>query len=114
MTGEVSTVAFLHVSHMHTVLKECKSCLNMAELGCCACWIRRVACANSDIFRPTHPPAPPPCRQPGLSVTAVGARRALLLGVQGVEEDVGLIGVHLPGGDFIELVPWNRCEGEQV
>lgn len=48
------------------------------------------------------------CRQPGLSVTAVGARRALLLGLQGVEEDVGLIGVHLPGGEFVELVPWNR------
>ncbi|KAG2447103.1 hypothetical protein HYH02_007852 [Chlamydomonas schloesseri] len=45
--------------------------------------------------------------QPGLSVTAVGARRALLLGLQGVEEDVGLIGVHLPGGEFVELVPWN-------
>ncbi|EFJ42521.1 hypothetical protein VOLCADRAFT_42287, partial [Volvox carteri f. nagariensis] len=45
--------------------------------------------------------------QPGLSVTAVGARRALLLGLQGVEEDVGLIGVHLPGGEFVEMVPWN-------
>lgn len=45
--------------------------------------------------------------QPGLSLTAVGARRALLVGVQGVEEDVGLIGVHLPGGEFVEMVPWN-------
>jgi len=48
--------------------------------------------------------------QPGLSVTAVGARRALLLGADGLglgEEDVGLIGVTCPGGEFIELVPWN-------
>lgn len=44
---------------------------------------------------------------PGLSVTAVGARRGLVLGVQGVEEDVGLIGVHLENGDFVEMVPWN-------
>ncbi|GAX74585.1 hypothetical protein CEUSTIGMA_g2033.t1 [Chlamydomonas eustigma] len=46
--------------------------------------------------------------QPGLSLTAVGARRALALGLPGIEEDVGLIGVHLPGsnGQFIELVPW--------
>ncbi|KAF6251155.1 tocopherol cyclase-domain-containing protein [Scenedesmus sp. NREL 46B-D3] len=43
---------------------------------------------------------------PGLSVTAVGARRQLLLGVQGVEEDVGMLGVHLPDGAFLELVPW--------
>ena len=45
---------------------------------------------------------------PGLSVTAVGARRGLL-GVPGLEEDVGMLGVHLPpsaGGAFIELVPW--------
>ncbi|KXZ53182.1 hypothetical protein GPECTOR_7g1074 [Gonium pectorale] len=45
--------------------------------------------------------------QPGLSVTAVGARRGLVLGLPGVEEDVGLIGVHLPGGEFVEMVPWN-------
>eukprot|EP00798_Chlamydomonas_sp_ICE-L_P022636 gene22637-29780_t len=43
--------------------------------------------------------------QPDLSVTAVGARRGLLLGVPGVEEDVGMIGIHY-NGDFIELVPW--------
>jgi tocopherol cyclase len=37
----------------------------------------------------------------------VGARRALALGLPGIEENVGLIGVHLPGtGEFIELVPW--------
>ncbi len=41
-------------------------------------------------------------------MTAVGARRSLVLGLPGIEEDVGLIGVHLPdGGPFIELVPWN-------
>ena len=50
---------------------------------------------------------PQSCRHPGLSLTAVGARRALALGVPGIEEDVGLIGVHLPnGGPFVELVPW--------
>ncbi len=38
----------------------------------------------------------------------MGARRGLVLGVQGVEEDVGLIGVHLESGDFVEMVPWNR------
>lgn len=27
-------------------------------------------------------------------------------GVQGVEEDVGMLGVHLPDGEFVELVPW--------
>ncbi|MEW5314866.1 MAG: hypothetical protein WDW38_006330 [Sanguina aurantia] len=43
--------------------------------------------------------------QPNLSVTAVGARRQLLLGLQGSEEDVGMIGIHLDG-QFIELVPW--------
>jgi tocopherol cyclase len=42
---------------------------------------------------------------PGLSVTAVGARRGLL-GVPGLEEDVGMVGVHLPGGEFLELTPW--------
>jgi tocopherol cyclase len=46
------------------------------------------------------------CSTPGLSVTAVGARRQLLLGVQGVEEDVGMLGIHLPNGAFLELVPW--------
>ena len=45
-------------------------------------------------------------RQPGLSVTAVGARRGLLVGVPGVEEDVGMVGVHTSGGEFIELTPW--------
>ncbi|KAF8055647.1 VTE1 [Scenedesmus sp. PABB004] len=43
---------------------------------------------------------------PGLSVTAVGARRQLLLGLQGAEEDVGMLGIHLPDGEFVELVPW--------
>eukprot|EP00878_Enallax_costatus_P029304 GHUV01031756.1.p1 GENE.GHUV01031756.1~~GHUV01031756.1.p1 ORF type:complete len:461 (+),score=103.09 GHUV01031756.1:601-1983(+) len=43
---------------------------------------------------------------PGLSVTAVGARRQLVLGLQGVEEDVGMLGIHLPDGTFLELVPW--------
>lgn len=33
---------------------------------------------------------------PGLSLTAVGARRGLL-GVPGLEEDVGMLGIHLPG-----------------
>ena len=42
---------------------------------------------------------------PGLSVTAVGARRGLL-GVPGLEEDVGMVGVHLPDGRFLELTPW--------
>lgn len=40
-----------------------------------------------------------------MSVTAVGARRGLL-GVPGLEEDVGMIGIHLPGGKFLELTPW--------
>uniref|UniRef100_A0A7S3VSV1 Tocopherol cyclase n=1 Tax=Dunaliella tertiolecta TaxID=3047 RepID=A0A7S3VSV1_DUNTE len=47
--------------------------------------------------------------QPNLSVTAVGARRGLLLGAEGVglgEEDVGLIGVTY-NSEWIELVPWN-------
>lgn len=43
---------------------------------------------------------------PGLSITAVGARRQLILGVPGVEEDVGMLGIHLPDGTFLELVPW--------
>lgn len=42
---------------------------------------------------------------PGLSVTAVGARRGLL-GVPNFEENVGMIGIHLPDERFIELVPW--------
>jgi tocopherol cyclase len=47
------------------------------------------------------------CRScPGLSLTAVGARRGLL-NVPGIEEDVGMIGVHLPDGTFLEMVPWN-------
>ncbi|KAK9823665.1 hypothetical protein WJX72_004524 [[Myrmecia] bisecta] len=40
-----------------------------------------------------------------VAVTAVGARRGLLQ-LPGVEEDVGMIGVHWQG-KFIELVPWN-------
>lgn len=53
---------------------------------------------------------------PGLSVTAVGARRMLAQGIPilgGIEEDVGMIGIHLPPsatmdgkGVFLELVPW--------
>jgi len=43
--------------------------------------------------------------EPGMSVTAVGARRGLL-GLPGIEEDVGMIGLHYRG-KFIELVPWN-------
>ena len=43
---------------------------------------------------------------PGLSITAVGARRQLVLGVPGIEEDVGMLGIHLPDGTFLELVPW--------
>jgi tocopherol cyclase len=42
---------------------------------------------------------------PGLALTTVGARRGLL-GVPGLEEDVGLVGITLPGGRFIELTPW--------
>ncbi|GBF94640.1 tocopherol cyclase [Raphidocelis subcapitata] len=42
---------------------------------------------------------------PGLALTAVGARRGLL-GVPGLEEDVGMAGIHLPGGKFVELTPW--------
>lgn len=63
-----------------------------------------------DGFLPLPARAPPAASYPGLSVTAVGARRGLVLGVQGVEEDVGLIGVHLENGDFVEMVPWNRWE----
>jgi tocopherol cyclase len=29
-----------------------------------------------------------------------------VLGLQGVEEDVGMLGIHLPDGTFLELVPW--------
>jgi hypothetical protein len=46
------------------------------------------------------------CSVPGLSITAVGARRQLVLGVPGIEEDVGMLGIHLPDGTFLELVPW--------
>jgi hypothetical protein len=42
---------------------------------------------------------------PGLALTTVGARRGLL-GVPGLEEDVGLVGITLPGGRFVELTPW--------
>ena len=56
------------------------------------------------LFNLYHSP-PYPHRYPGLSVTAVGARRGLLVGLPSVEEDVGLIGVHHEG-QFIELTPW--------
>jgi tocopherol cyclase len=46
------------------------------------------------------------CSVPGLSITAVGARRQLVLGLPGIEEDVGMLGIHLPDGTFLELVPW--------
>ena len=49
------------------------------------------------------------CRPPILEQYA-GARRGVL-NLPGVEEDVGLIGIHWRGR-FIELVPWNglvRC-----
>lgn len=39
------------------------------------------------------------------SVKLAGARRGILK-LPGVEEDVGLIGIHWKG-EFIELVPWN-------
>lgn len=68
-------------------------------------------------FCTPHHPLPRPCSVPGLSITAVGARRQLVLGVPGVEEDVGMLGIHLPDGTFLELVPWagqvggwNGCE----
>ncbi len=41
----------------------------------------------------------------GLARGAPGARRGVL-NLPGVEEDVGLIGIHWRGR-FIELVPWN-------
>eukprot|EP00803_Ostreobium_quekettii_P009211 evm.model.scf_772EXC.8 EVM.evm.TU.scf_772EXC.8 scf_772EXC:60971-64254(+) len=41
---------------------------------------------------------------PDLCLTSVGAKRKL--GLQAVEEDVGMIGVHYKG-EFIELVPWS-------
>lgn len=69
------------------------------------------------LFLYPHHPLPRPCSVPGLSITAVGARRQLVLGVPGVEEDVGMLGIHLPDGTFLELVPWagqvggwNGCE----
>jgi hypothetical protein len=34
------------------------------------------------------------CSVPGLSTTAVGARRQLVLGVFGIEEDVGMLNTH--------------------
>lgn len=40
-----------------------------------------------------------------IALTTVGARRGILK-LPGVEEDVGLIGIHWKG-EFIELVPWN-------
>jgi tocopherol cyclase len=29
-----------------------------------------------------------------------------VVGLQGLEEDVGMLGIHLPDGSFLELVPW--------
>ncbi|EIE26754.1 tocopherol cyclase [Coccomyxa subellipsoidea C-169] len=43
--------------------------------------------------------------EPDASLTAVGARRGLLQ-LPGVEEDVGMVGIHWKG-QFIEMVPWN-------
>ncbi|CAL5225421.1 g8236 [Coccomyxa viridis] len=43
--------------------------------------------------------------EPDASLTAVGARRGILQ-LPGVEEDVGMIGIHWHG-QFIEMVPWN-------
>ncbi|CAL8467097.1 g6633 [Coccomyxa elongata] len=43
--------------------------------------------------------------EPDASLTAVGARRGLLQ-LPGVEEDVGMVGIHWRG-QFIEMVPWN-------
>ncbi|CAK0735183.1 hypothetical protein CVIRNUC_000540 [Coccomyxa viridis] len=43
--------------------------------------------------------------EPDASLTCVGARRGLLQ-LPGVEEDVGMVGIHWRG-QFIELVPWN-------
>ena len=44
-------------------------------------------------------------RHDGLTLTAVGARRGLLVGLLGVGEDVGLIGMYHEG-TFVKLTPW--------
>ena len=66
----------------------------------------RHAATATAAHLPTTAMSDTACRLPGLSVTAVGARRGLVLGLPGLEEDVGLIGVHWQGR-FIELVPWS-------
>ena len=43
---------------------------------------------------------------------AAGARRGIL-NIPGVEEDVGLIGIHWQG-KFIELVPWNSAVSWEI
>ena len=43
---------------------------------------------------------------------AAGARRGIL-NIPGVEEDVGLIGIHWQG-KFIELVPWNAAVSWEI
>ena len=46
------------------------------------------------------------------AVTPVGAKRGVKA-LPGVEEDVGMIGLHW-GGTFLELVPWNGHVNWQV
>ncbi len=43
---------------------------------------------------------------------AAGARRGIL-NIPGIEEDVGLIGIHWQG-KFIELVPWNAAVSWEI
>ncbi|KAK9835048.1 hypothetical protein WJX81_007145 [Elliptochloris bilobata] len=50
--------------------------------------------------------------EPDAALTSVGARRGVL-NLPGVEEDVGLIGIHWRGR-FIELVPWNGSVSWEV
>lgn len=73
-------------------------CTAAAELG-----VPGLECQTPTYFVPA---AVACCSVPGLSITAVGARRQLVLGVPGIEEDVGMLGIHLPDGTFLELVPW--------
>lgn len=49
---------------------------------------------------------------PDVALTTVGARRGIL-NIPGVEEDVGLIGIHWQG-KFIELVPWNAAVSWEI
>ncbi|DBA67375.1 TPA: hypothetical protein ACH3X2_001667 [Trebouxia sp. C0005] len=49
---------------------------------------------------------------PDVALTTVGARRGIL-NIPGVEEDVGLIGIHWQG-KFIELVPWNSTVSWEI